>query len=117
MRFPRFPIPAAIFDALQASAEQYGGVGAHLSYAVDGPCCLLGHACNVDGSAPNDTRSWATDLMTRPAYKALVATGFTARENDRVVDDWKRTLTPRDRQYINRMPWAEYVAAIGLVRA
>jgi hypothetical protein len=98
------PIPAELYDALEASANRHGGVGQGRYWDDQRqPCCLAGHL--------TDAYSWPhLDVY----WPMLVVDGEPISvRNDRVVRAWQDEHDlPRD----TRMPFADWAAAYGLQR-
>lgn len=102
-------LPAKVYDAVKASAEKHGGIGArrffvgespHVYVSKNAPCCAVGHliaaGCVID---PGDAR----DVI-----------GLTVGENDGAV----RTINTRKGMVDKdaRVSFEEWAAELGVVR-
>jgi hypothetical protein len=124
-------IKGAAYDALEKLAREHGGVGASMYTKGDKPWCIYGMAAMADG-AKADHNWYDLGFMTKagpksldatiagahhfrlergPVMTALAESGWTANDNNEIVEGWyyKAGGTWRDRAS-QRMPWDEYVA-------
>lgn len=113
-------LPAAIFDAFQASVERVGGVGR--SRLVDdtmNPCCIYGHAYSLDHSMLVEPGGRLTfSYAPTPTHQnALKAAGIGVVENDAVVGRLLKDRKDADGEPLKRVPWTEYVEAMQIERA
>lgn len=105
-------LPADVYDALEMSAEAFGGVGAFtpFSYDYEVPQCIIGHAAFLDGkTSPNN------DLDGEVMMALLCAFGFerpvsVGYENDGAIEG----KISRDNDW--RVPFAVWCAELGVVR-
>jgi len=82
----RYVLPADMYDALEFSAFVYGGIGAgSFTRVVNGfekiPCCIYGHARDLQPSIYGNETPAVNDLTT-----ALRACGISTFVNDAAVN-------------------------------
>lgn len=124
-------LPAATYDALEASANRVGGVGGAYLYDVDlTPLCLLGHISRIDGNGPH-----YVTVLRGSTWTALADAAVAARRTkwtrgpvsgadifipglSELNDEWVRAINKRTAggAWHERVPWADFIAEAGIVR-
>jgi hypothetical protein len=89
-------LPAQYYDQLKDLAERLGGVGCGRDYRGGLPYCIHGMAQSIEPGLSGE----------------LLCQGLDRTRNDVVVRAWYTSHPSR----ASRMPWSEYVQAIGLER-
>jgi hypothetical protein len=75
-------LPAIHYDALKASADEYGGIGAgDVCDQNHNPNCLFGHAVNIESLRGN----WHGNVLNNPIAIALKAAGVSILDGDSAV--------------------------------
>jgi hypothetical protein len=102
---PRRVLPADVYDALELSAEAYGGVGVHHWFEdVAGeniPCCIQGHGFFVDNGYGDVLRA-LTSAFDGHSFSVVSA-------NDGCFTIEERTAKAR-------IPFAEWCDRLNVVR-
>jgi hypothetical protein len=94
-------LPASVYDRIATSAVVHGGVGSDNWIDDRGcPLCIHGHAGATSGDQA----------------QCLLAVNLWTYHNDLVVRAWKVANGYGAYQEGPRMPWADYVRAMNLVR-
>ena len=98
-------LPADVYDALELSAEAFGGIGREWYTDMRDPLCAYGHAAFACDADPFDG-------MVTEIGRAISAAGITSTANDEAV----LAIAGRHSRPTDRVSFADWCNELGVVR-